>query len=671
MSAEAGAMRLACLVELALACACAAAGTAWGAGEQTLRSEHSSGRLVAEREATAAGDRFRVGLELTPDPGWHTYWKNAGDSGASPILKWKTSPAVAIGEISWPFPSRLPIGPLMNFGYEHENLLVSPVTVDRTASGSLRLELSAEWLVCQEDCVPAGGRFSLTIPVAARPRDSRVWAALWARHEPSFPRPARGWGFEAIRDASAFRLIARPPAGAPAPRSVEFFPEEPLILENAAPQRLTLEGGQWSLELEPTVEESRLTRSLKGTFVLDRRDAFEVDAPVRAGPGGPWAALGLAFLGGLLLNLMPCVLPVLSIKILGFARHSGGTARAHGLAYSSGVLVCFWLLAGLLLILRAQGERIGWGFQLQSPAIVLALAALFVVLGACLMGLLEIGVGLTRLGGLAAGLGGLRGSFLSGALAVIVATPCTAPFMGAALGAALAFPPAAALAVFTALGLGMAAPYAALSCWPAGLAWLPKPGAWMERLKQALAFPLFATAAWLLWVFGRQTGRPDLGPAAAALCALGFAFWLWKIARCARSRALTAAIAAAALLALYFGRPGPELAWEPYSAQALERHLKAGREVFVDFTADWCVTCQINERFALRSRRARAALSRSGLALMKADWTSKDPEITAALERLGRRGVPAYALYAAGRPPRLLPTILTPEIVASQLSAPR
>lgn len=517
------------------------------------------------------------------------------------------------------------------------------------------------------ECVPAYGSFSLELPVKENPKPDPSWKSLFSLYQDRLPKKSEDWGFKSSRPNGKLLLSIRPPGGESL-RTAEFFPYDQFVIENPAEQALEREGENWKLDLSIAPEALSAPRRLSGILVVNREKAYEVDVPVAAALSGLGPLLGLAFMGGLLLNLMPCVFPVLSIKVLGFLEHSrNGDPRLHGLSFASGILVSFWALAGLLLLLRAQGERLGWGFQLQSPAFLIALAALFVFLGLNLLGLFEIGSGWMRLGGLASGTGGLRRSFFSGALAAVVATPCTAPFMGTAIGAALALPAAAALAIFTSLALGMSFPYAALTFYPSGLRWLPRPGPWMETLKQALAFPLLATSVWLLWVLGRQLGLPSLGQMSAALWAASLFLWAWKRFDSAGARTLAGSVAALAIGAVLLGSPAPAVTWEPYSEESLRAHLLRKRDVFVNFTAAWCVTCQVNERIAFRNPEARKALKRPGLALLKADWTSRDPEITSALENLGRSGVPVYALFSPDAPPKLLPAVLTPGILVEAL----
>jgi thiol:disulfide interchange protein len=429
--------------------------------------------------------------------------------------------------------------------------------------------------------------------------------------------------------------------------------------------------------------------------------------PVDAGGGGLpptlWLALGLAFLGGLLLNLMPCVFPVVSLKVLGFVKLAGerpAEVRRHGFSFAFGVLVAFWALAGLLLLLRHAGAELGWGFQLQSQGFIAFMTFLLFAIGLNLAGVFELGTSLGRLGNLAPRASGYTESALNGVLATIVATPCTAPFMGAALGFALTLSAAGSLLIFTSLAVGMAAPYVVLSLAPGLLRYLPRPGSWMETFKQALSFPLFATAAWLVWVFGHQAGVDGVLRLLLGLTLLGMAAWCWgrwgSALNVARASRLTGRTAAAAFLFVGFalaqgsaplpaaggglgstmaagpvgaGSDGARIQWEEFSAEAVSRHREAGRIVFVDFTAAWCLTCKVNERVALNVPEVVALVEDLDIAMLKADWTTRDPSITRALREFGRSGVPLYVVYSPDPfdAPRLLPELLTPAIVIRAL----
>jgi thiol:disulfide interchange protein DsbD len=571
-----------------------------------VRTANSTAELVAGKDG-------RVALSIKLDPGWHTYWRNPGDSGQAPILEWSGGPKV--GAPQWPAPSLIRVGPLANYGYDGELLLPFPVE----GKGTLKLE--AEYLVCKEECIPAFAKLSLKLPAKA----SREFPAPLPRRELT----ASARGRSVLLEAPGGHFFADAEAGIAAAGG-----------QNASAGRLRL----------PLADDAPgAPRALTGVLV-DGGSAWEVTARVEPGVAAPelTAALGLAFLGGLLLNLMPCVLPILSIKILGFVEK-----KKDGLAYSAGVIASFWALAALLLLLRFNGVQVGWGFQLQSPWLLAALAVLFIGIGANLLGLFEIGASFTRLGG-------KTGSpFLSGVLAVIVATPCTAPFMGAALGAALTMPAWAALLVFTALGAGMSLPYAALTYYPAGLKWLPKPGAWMETFKQALSFPMFLTAAWLISVLNGTAGKVS-----AALVAAGLIYWGWK-----RQRRTTLTIAIFLLLWISGAAEKKGLEWRPWSSENVRALQAQGKTVFVDFTADWCVTCQVNERTTLRSRAVLEQFEKLNVVPLKADWTRRDPEITAELERFGRSGVPVYVVHAPNKAPLVLPAVITPNMVVNALES--
>ena len=578
-------------------------------------------------------------------------------------------------------------------------LLLSRITPPRDLAPGTPVTLAAKasWLVCsREHCIPEDGEVSLTLPVASDPGEDPRWAKPIAAARAALPAPPAAlaaWTLAARGEAGGVTLTVVPPPDV-ALRELVFFPFEQGKIEPAAPQPLArAERAGYQLKLaaamQPVGEFARLSGVLvspDGFGKATPARAVTIDVPIAgavtpappAPPDGRAADLGLvlalafAFVGGLALNLMPCVLPVLSIKVLGFAgRHDDArTRRRHGLVYAAGVLASFWLLAAALLGLRALGAELGWGFQLQSPVAVAALALFFFALALNLSGVFEIGVLLPdRLADWRARRPALDW-FGSGVLAVIVASPCTAPLMGAALGYAVGESGWRALAVFTALGLGMALPYALLAWFPALLARLPKPGPWMVRLRQALAFPLYGTVVWLAWVLGQQTGLDAVARLLAALVVLAAALWLAGFPR-ARVAAVAAAIFAIAI-AVPAARPGvpaatPDAGWQPFSAERVAALAAAGKPVFVDFTAAWCVTCQVNKRLVLGRDDVLAAFRTRGIELVRADWTRRDDEITRALAALGRNGVPVYVLYKPGRAPVLLPEVLTRERVLAAL----
>jgi thiol:disulfide interchange protein DsbD len=585
--------------------------TAWAAPVRTPQAE---AELVAERDALVPGEPITVALRLAAIPGWHTYWRNPGDSGEPTRIEWRLPPGFAAGEIEWPVPVRIPVGPLMNFGYKGEVLLLTRVLppADLAADRPVTLRAKAFWLVCEVQCLQQDAELSVELPVARKTAEDARWGKPIAAARERLPVPAPAqWLFAAKAEDEGASLAISPPSGVEL-KEAFFLPFEEGKVEPAAPQALAREGDGYRLALRAAAQPVGSFDRVSG-LLISEKNALAIDVPIvaRFADLGLVAALVLAFAGGLLLNLMPCVLPVLSIKVLGFAQ--GGDARvSRALLYSAGVLVSFWLLAAALIALRALGNQLGWGFQLQSPVAVALLAALFLVLALNLSGLFEFRFSFA---------GGPSGHFLSGVLAVVVASPCTAPFMGAALGYAVFESGWRAFAVFTALGLGMALPYAALAAAPGWRRHLPKPGPWMPRLKQWLAVPLYATVIWLAWVLVQQTTPPS----------------------------------------------APHAAWEPYSAEKVAALTAAGKPVFIDFTAAWCVTCQVNERVVLARDDVMQAFRDRGVTLVRADWTRRDPEIARALTALGRSGVPTYAMYKPGRPPELLPELLTPERVLAAL----
>jgi thiol:disulfide interchange protein DsbD len=666
---------------------------------------HLHVQLVFPNQDLNAGAPVNAGLYFKLESGWHVYWKNAGDSGEPPHVQWTLPKGISATPMQFPAPQRLPLGPLMDFGYENEVLF--PFTVQAAAAakpGSVVLHAKVDWLVCREVCIPGKAELDQDVNVVSgapvvnliSPSDQELWNRLANALPKALPSPDTAV-FQPT--PSGFRLAV---TTGQRETQAAFFPEDADVLDNPAPQTVTPTATGLVLELKKDANLTTNPAQLKGVLELAGGRNYEIVATpgtVIAPPAPPAFSFGtlastvfFAFLGGLLLNLMPCVFPVLFLKGLALVQ-SGAEERqelrAHGMVYAAGILVSFWALVGALLGLRAAGATLGWGFQFQSPVFLALMAALLFFLGLSLAGQFEIGLTLTSAGGSLAAKQGYAGSFFTGVLAVIVATPCTAPFMGAAIGYALAQPAAVTFAIFTALALGLAAPYVALTLQPAWTRVLPKPGVWMDILKQAVSIPIFGTVIWLTWVVAEAYGANLLLALLSIFLLLAIAGWFlgrWPAQRWATLVAalllLTALVACittprelAEAPANLLARPSSEIpaarsaAWQLWSADAVQHALAAGQPVFVDFTASWCLTCQVNERVALSQPEVMKAFGERNVALFKADWTREDPAITQALTALGRSGVPVYAFYSPGENnPRLLPQVLTPGIVLDAIN---
>jgi thiol:disulfide interchange protein DsbD len=658
---------------------------------------HLHVQLVMPHPTLVAGGSTDVGIYFKLEPGWHVYWKNVGDSGMPPKVRWSLPDGVTASDFQFPAPKRLPLGPLMDFGYEDEVLFPLTVSVDRSVkAGPVALKAKVDWLVCREQCLPGKAELETTATVSdhllkdapAPGADAAIYKRLLGR----LPEPLPAGDTAVFAPASTgFRLAV---TTGQRETAAQFFPSEQNILNNPAPQTVTPTATGLILELQKDPNLTANPAQLTGVLELSGGRNYEIAAVpgTVAAPKPPTTALdavkaaGLAFVGGIILNLMPCVFPVLFIKGLSLVQSSGEEKRhqrGHGLVYTLGIVVSFWVLVGALLGLRAAGSTLGWGFQFQSPVFLALMASLLFFLGLSLAGQFEIGLTLTSAGGSLAAKQGYAGSFFTGVLAVIVATPCTAPFMGAAVGFALAQSALVTFAIFTALALGLALPYLLLTLQPAWTRLLPRPGAWMEVLKQATAVPIFGTVIWLVWVLAQTRGAEAVAAVLFAFLLLAIAGWImgrWPakgIPSVAAGLVIAGAIAvclfgvttlASHSLAATTSEPAAAGAvqWEPWSQAAVDKYRAAGRPVFVDFTASWCLSCQVNERVALRTAPVDAAFKKANVALLKADWTNRDDAIANALTSLGRSGVPAYALYssnASETAPALLPEALTPGIV--------
>jgi thiol:disulfide interchange protein DsbD len=670
------------------------------ADRAVVRTDQVRAELVAHApEGVFPGRPLWLGLKIDHQPHWHTYWKNPGDSGLPTTLQWSLPAGWVAGEIAWPTPKPLPVGPLMNFGYEETLLLPVPVEVPAGFAGdAVDVKLRADWLVCKDVCIPEGGDFSLRLPARAA---TSLHAELFDAARAAQPQPLPGGAAQAEVRADGLHLRVRglPPAWHGKP--LRFLPETAGVIDNVPLPAGRWQDGDWVARVPLSAQRSESPPRLAAVLLTEgqpvgvqvgvevrgawpspsspaqaaaTQGAHEAVAPpAPAAPPIGWAAaLLMALAGGVLLNLMPCVFPVLSLKVIGFAAHAAQrrTLLAGGLAYTAGVVVSFVALAALLLALRAGGEQLGWGFQLQSPGFVAGLAALFTLIGLNLAGVFGIGSVLPSSWMAARAQHPLVDSALTGVLAVAVASPCTAPFMGAALGLAFTLPTVQALAIFAALGIGLALPYLLASAWPALARALPRPGPWMAHFKAVMSFPMFGTVVWLVWVLGQQVGIDGAAALLGLLVALAFVAWALgapAMTRRARTGVGTVAIALFAtvlLWALPSLRPAAlagtaptaaELRWQPWSGERVEQALAQGQAVFVDFTAAWCVTCQFNKRTTFADAEVLAAFDARRVLLLRADWTRRDAAITAELARLNRHGVPVYALYVpGGTTPRLL-----------------
>jgi thiol:disulfide interchange protein len=659
-----------------------------------LASPKVAVRLIPDRISVVPGGRLTVAVEQAIAPGWHTYWANPGDAGVATSVTWHLPPGWKAGAVQWPYPMREPTGPLMDYGYEGKVWLLVDLVApkDAVAGGKAEIAADVRWLVCREVCIPEDAKLALTVFVeqGAPPPDA-IAADAFAAARAKIPA-ASPWPMRTVRTDGEARLavLAGALSGKAKPAKAEFFPSRPDVIQDGAPQKLEAFSGGVMLRLAPA---KKFDGTLDGVLVLTGADASVQALSVHAPPGAPpvgegklglLPALLFAFIGGLILNIMPCVLPVLAMKALAMARHAGAErnhARAEAFAYCLGAVASFVAFGLLLAMLRAGGSAIGWGFQLQEPPVVAGLALLLFAVGLNLSGAFEIGPfgageSLTRKPGLV-------GAFFTGILAVAVAAPCTAPFMASAIGFGLTQGSAAILGVFASLGLGFALPFLAVGLFPALYRLLPKPGPWMGRFKKLMALPMYGASLWLVWVLARQVSRESLIMAFVAFLALGLSLWLWGAFRSGKLLAgkWVALLVVAGFAAAFFeiglirpeaAAPSAELPGlsEAYSAERLAELQKENRAVFVDATASWCITCMVNEEAALKRPRVRAAFREKRIVFLIADWTNRNPQITRLLEAHGRSGVPLYLYYPPGGEAAILPQILTEGEVLQAIGAP-
>lgn len=657
---------------------------------------HAKAELIAPFEAVQAGQKFWVALRLIPEDGWHTYWRNPGDSGLPTALDWQDLPkGVELGDLQWMPPSRLLIFDLMNYGYNGEslNLIHVQIPADYSAS-TLTLKAHASWLICKDVCLPEEADLELELPIAANASPS-IWhdKIVTAVETLDALQPLEG----AFSVTSDNNLMLELPANTLKMNNVDdvyFYSYEGGVITHNAVQAFTLQADHLILttKSEKGADISQLRGLLEVSTGASSPTYYEITAQrgevgASLPPSGEVAiaadgaegegmtlivALLVAFIGGIILNAMPCVFPVLSLKALALTQKAHGD-RAHvrreGLAYTAGVVVTFMLVAVVLIALKSAGAAIGWGYQMQSPLFVAGLAYLMLVIGLNLSGVFELRV---VMGGGDKWLHrhDLLGHAATGVLTTVLATPCTAPFMATAIGFALTQNVAISLAVFAALGLGLAAPFLLFSYVPALLKWMPKPGLWMVRCRQFLAFPIYLSVVWLLWVLAQQVDMHHQLLTWLGLLGIIFTMWLWNIRQTSNSIVLAFLVVVSfiiSVLPLYELRGADALTpqavdegqYESFSQKRLDTLRAEGRPVFVNATAAWCITCKVNEKLVLKSSEFAAFLADKNVAYLVADWTNNNPEITAFLERFGRSGVPLYVYYPVNGSPVVLSQILT------------
>ncbi|MDQ8188198.1 protein-disulfide reductase DsbD domain-containing protein [Pelagicoccus sp. SDUM812002] len=665
--------------------------------------------LVADVTAIRPGQEFQLALRLKMDPHWHVYWINPGDVGFMPEVQWELPDGFEVGPFEFPTPERIPFEPLVSYGYEGEIFLIAKARAPESleAGTVVRINAASNWLVCEEACIPGNADLALELPVteSGASLSPAEYADEIAETRAALPVDAAGGeiAVEDLGDTLVFNLRWDGLEGAEL-KDPYFYVEQESVSDSAKEQSFDLAGDTLRVAVPKTEYFEAVESGYTG--LLYSENGFEAAGGVNAvrfhvqgelaamGIAAPVAAAGsafdiglgeallYAFLGGMILNLMPCVFPVLSIKVLGFVQQSGedkGKVLKHGLAFTVGVLASFWVLAGTLIALRSAGEGLGWGFQLQQPEFVVVMLVVMFLFGLSMAGVFEMGTSAISLQGKVKG-NGLGGSFFSGVIATAVATPCTGPFMGQALGYALTLSAFQSLTVFTFLALGMATPYLVLSANPALINKLPRPGAWMETFKQVMSFPMFATCIWLIWLLGGHVGNDGLpfvlgGLLVVALGAWIYGRWSTPMRKKATQRFASVLAVLTVLGGIWMMMPREqvegeeEIAWQSYSPALVDELSGSGKPVFVDFTADWCLTCKANELRLFRSEEVLQEIKNRDVQLVQGDWTKKDAVITQALAKYGRSSVPLYLLYDGkpGSEPKVLPQVLSPDTFLKSL----
>jgi thiol:disulfide interchange protein DsbD len=656
----------------------------------------TTAQLLSSVSQIKAGEPFWLALHLDMKEGWHSYWRNPGDSGLPTEISINAPEGFEIGPPHWPTPERIPVGPITNYGYDHQaSLLIPVIPSENLTPGTYSFNARADWLVCEEICIPESGNFSVGLSaVSGAPTPSEI--AFFIEEQLTNVPSIHSENAQAVLVDGQLRLTIPLQTATHDIQSAYFFPYEAGIISHSAEQSLSFEGNNLLLNISQQntvpeqfegvlrLETSHGVQGLSVTFSAPFSKANDLPSTPPQESLGLLHALLFAFLGGLILNIMPCVLPILSLKALGIAQKADSDAakvKLQGLAYTLGVVSSFLLIAGVLIILQQGGEAVGWGYQMQSPVFVTLMAYLLFVVGLNLSGYFDIPNLFGNVGNHLAGKDNVSGSFFIGVLYALVATPCTAPFMATAVGVALIQTPAFSLSVFFMLGLGLATPYLLVSWFPSARKWLPKPGAWMDNFKQFLAFPMYASVIWLLWVLVLQSGSEGLVSALVGLLLLVFFIWLWRFVGKLHLvlRSIIASLMLITLLAplqtietvKYTSMAVIEptnIKTEAFSLPALETYIENGQPVFVNATASWCITCKINERVTLKRNAAAEIFNAHNVIMMEADWTNEDEAISAYLASFGRQGVPLYVYYPPNGEPRVLPQILSVNILREAIA---
>ncbi len=668
--------------------------------------------IIYEKQSIQPGQPFWAGIRLSMDPGWHAYWKNPGDAGMTPDIQWSLPEGYQTSDLHWPTPTKFTAMDAVGYGYEDEVILLVKITPSQTSSSAAEIGADIRWVVCDHaSCLPGGAEIQVTLPVShSTPAIHTTHAQHFSKARKQLPKP--------ISSVNAHRKNGLITLQLDHPESINhaiFYPEHSERVD-ASVEPVIVDSNQIILK----DANSANSEPLKGVLVINGKDALEITASLSANhgsdiafnldsessqisdphayKGGFFLAIALAFLGGLILNCMPCVLPVISFKVLSFVKMAGQSRTLifkHGLAFSFGVLISFWTLAGVLLMLQSWGQTVGWGFQLQEPLFVGILAAIIFVFGLSLFGVFELGTGFASMAGQASTKNetGLIGSFFSGILATAVATPCTGPFLGTAIGFAVTLPTLQAMMIFTSLGLGMASPYLMLGAFPSLLKYMPKPGNWMIAFKEIMGFIMVATVLWLIWVFGAQTDTLAMFFLLAGFFILSFGCWVFGKWGTPIKKKSTRLVSFAVTLACFIlggytivkassitppqqeisdvamaDLSDPSAKWIKFSTEKLAHYQELGIPVFIDFTAKWCLICQANH-VVLEADSVKEKFKEKGVVKMLADWTRNDPEITNYLAKFGRNGVPLYVLFdgSPNAQPVILPQVLSPDLVIGHL----